>query len=61
MQIQKVLFLLTWLFILFAQETEDFTLVCKMFMFIINCGKCMYNTFESGMRQSNLEWTKYIF
>ena len=56
-----MLFLLTWLFILFAQETEDFTLVCKMFMFIINRGKCMYNTFESGMRQSIQEWTKYIF
>ena len=30
-------------------------------MFIINRGKCMYNTFESGMRQSIQEWTKYIF
>ena len=49
MEIQKeVLFLLPMLFILFAQEEEDFTLVCKMFMFIMTRGKFMYNTLDCG-------------
>ena len=43
MQIQKeVLFLLIWLFILFAQYTEDFAFIWTMFINIRQ--KYMYNT-----------------
>ena len=42
----QVLFLVTWLFILFAQETEGF--IFTMFMFIKILEKIMCKTFESG-------------
>ena len=45
---QKVLFLHTWLFILFAQYIEDFTLVWTMFMVKIIRKKFMHNTSSSG-------------
>ena len=43
-----MLFLLTWPFILFAQESKDFMLVCTMFMFVKKCGKLMNNTSDSA-------------
>ena len=43
----EVLFLVNWLFLLFGQKIEAFTLGCTMVMFIKPHEKVMYNTFES--------------
>ena len=43
----EALFLMNWLFLLFGQKTEAFTLGCTMAMFIKPHEKVMYNTFES--------------
>ena len=52
MQIQKeVLFLPTSLFILFAQLTEDFTLIWTMFISIKIRGKFIYNTSDGDSFQ----------
>lgn len=43
----EVLFLVTWFFLLFAQETENFTLGCTTVMVIKPPETFMCNTFES--------------
>ena len=46
--LKEMLFLLTWLFILFAQLTEEFTFVSTMSVFIKFRGRFMYNISNSG-------------